>query len=206
MEIVKDKFCIILDSLSKEAKEGFDFFCSELQRIADEYELLNKVDKLEVVCLGTMYRDIIVSAGKVNEKEDEEGVYYFFASCAMLSSAKERVTQTIQHELMHIKDMVDKEFKFNNRIWKELRKDNKLSGLIPCIWNIYVDSRIAKMKKIGISKAQRSDEFLYASRQLNLEINRKEIGNIFERLWNIEKIDFPTIINKAKELSRMKRE
>ncbi|UCB56729.1 MAG: hypothetical protein JSV30_05915 [Candidatus Omnitrophota bacterium] len=202
MEIIKQTYCAVLNSLNQNAKDNFDYFCSEIQRVANEYGIANKVTKLELICKGNLYRNIAISSGRVNIKNNNDKTYNFWASCSLFVTRKERITAIVQHELMHIKDMEDKEFKFDKELWDGLLEDKIIATSIRHIWDIYIDSRIARTSKIGISKQDRLDGILRLALNKNFQLRHCiwEIEDDFDYLWNIEKIDFPTIIDKAKEL------
>src|SRR3989304_1953125 len=105
----------------------------------------------------------------------------------------------IRHELKHISNMLDGNFKY--------RKYNKTGAVSPAqenairsrykiIWDIFLDGRIARSRKeTVVLREERFAEF----RELYRSIPSSHLDEIFEALWNAEKLTHEEILAMARD-------
>lgn len=108
---------------------------------------------------------------------------------------KESLQKTLRHELMHITDMLDKDYGYMTKI-KATNPTEEcfIRDRYRVIWDIYIDSRLAKEGKDLISNKDRRfaefqgfyQKFPYSQRVA-----------VFEGLWNMEKMTHQEIIDMA---------
>lgn len=101
----------------------------------------------------------------------------------------------IRHELMHVADQLDEEFKYN-------------AVLIPVegtgdfrrykyLWNVYIDSRLEREKKPAYeTRENREKEMEECYPELSEELRKK----IFDFLWKLTPLNFTQITDMSRNL------
>lgn len=105
------------------------------------------------------------------------------------------------HELMHAKDMVDPEFDYEDSfIPGNPSVKNLITSRFRLLWNIYVDSRLARMGVISVMpKEARFREFDNFYRK----IPEKQRRGIFEGIWRTEKFTHEELLSMATDLDTL---
>ena len=105
------------------------------------------------------------------------------------------------HEFMHAKDMVDPEFDYEDAfIPGNPSVKNLITARFQLLWNIYVDSRLARMGVVSVSNRDaRYREFDNFYRK----IPDKQRKGIFEGLWKTEKLTHEELLSMATDLDTL---
>lgn len=105
------------------------------------------------------------------------------------------------HEFMHARDMMDPEFDYEDAfIPGNPSMKNLITARFRLLWNIYVDSRLAKRKiKSVLTKDARYREFDNYYRKIPEEQRR----GIFKGLWETEKLTHEELLSMATDLETM---
>jgi len=105
------------------------------------------------------------------------------------------------HEFMHAKDMVDPEFDYEDAfIPGNPSVKNLITARFQLLWNMYVDSRLARMGVVSVSnKEARYREFDNFYRK----IPDKQRKGIFEGLWKTEKLTHEELLSMATDLDTL---
>lgn len=110
-----------------------------------------------------------------------------------------KLVSFIKHELKHISDMIDEDFKY--RKYNETgavspAQENAIRSRYKNIWDISIDGRISRQgKETVVSKEERFAEF----KELYRSIPHPHLNEIFEALWNSEKLTHDEILAMAKD-------
>ncbi|TDJ60637.1 MAG: hypothetical protein E2O41_01895 [Nitrospina sp.] len=105
------------------------------------------------------------------------------------------------HEFMHARDMMDPEFDYEDAfIPGNPSIKNLITARFRLLWNIYVDSRLARRKiKSILTKDARYREFDNYYRKIPEEQRR----GIFKGLWESEKLTHEELLSMATDLETM---
>ncbi|NIR57481.1 MAG: hypothetical protein GWM98_27290 [Nitrospinaceae bacterium] len=105
------------------------------------------------------------------------------------------------HEFMHARDMMDPEFDYEDAfIPGNPSMKNLITARFRLLWNIYVDSRLARKKiRSVMTKEARYREFDNYYRK----IPEKQRRGIFEGLWNTEKQTHEELLSMATDLETL---
>lgn len=105
------------------------------------------------------------------------------------------------HELMHARDMVDPEFDYEDSfIPGNPSVKNLITARFRLLWNIYVDSRLARISVDSImTKDARFREFDNYYRK----IPDKQRRGIFEGVWQTEKFTHEDLLSMATDLETL---
>ncbi len=105
------------------------------------------------------------------------------------------------HEFMHARDMMDPEFDYEDAfIPGNPSIKNLITARFRLLWNIYVDSRLARRKiKSVLTKDARYREFDNYYRKIPEEQRR----GIFKGLWESEKLTHEELLSMATDLETM---
>jgi len=105
------------------------------------------------------------------------------------------------HEFMHARDMMDPEFDYEDAfIPGNPSMKNLITARFRLLWNIYVDSRLARRKiKSIMTKDARYREFDNYYRKIPEEQRR----GIFKGLWESEKLTHEELLSMATDLETM---
>lgn len=105
------------------------------------------------------------------------------------------------HEFMHARDMMDPEFDYEDAfIPGNPSIKNLITARFRLLWNIYVDSRLARRKiKSVLTKDARYREFDNYYRKIPEEQRR----GIFKGLWETEKLTHEELLSMATDLETM---
>ncbi len=105
------------------------------------------------------------------------------------------------HEFMHARDMMDPEFDYEDAfIPGNPSMKNLITARFRLLWNIYVDSRLARRKiKSIMTKDARYREFDNYYRKIPEEQRR----GIFKGLWETEKLSHEELLSMATDLETM---
>ena len=105
------------------------------------------------------------------------------------------------HEFMHAKDMVDPEFDYEDAfIPGNPSVKNLITARFQLLWNIYVDSRLARMGVVSVSNRDaRYREFDNFYRK----IPDKQRKGIFEGLWKTENLTHEELLSMATDLDTL---
>ncbi|MDH3256954.1 MAG: hypothetical protein OEM27_05005 [Nitrospinota bacterium] len=105
------------------------------------------------------------------------------------------------HEFMHARDMMDPEFDYEDAfIPGNPSMKNLITARFRLLWNIYVDSRLARKKIQSVmTKESRYREFDNYYRKIPEQQRR----GIFEGLWNTEKLTHEELLSMATDLETL---
>lgn len=105
------------------------------------------------------------------------------------------------HEFMHAKDMVDPEFDYEDSyIPGNPSVKNLITARFKLLWNIYVDSRLARRNLPGImSREARYREFDNYYRK----IPERQRRGIFQGVWETEKFSHEELLSMATDLETL---
>jgi len=105
------------------------------------------------------------------------------------------------HEFMHARDMMDPEFDYEDAfIPGNPSVKNLITARFRLLWNIFVDSRLARRKIRSImTKEARYREFDNYYRKIPEDQRRR----IFEGLWNTESLTHEELLSMATDLDTM---
>jgi len=105
------------------------------------------------------------------------------------------------HEFMHAKDMVDPEFDYEDSyIPGNPSVKNLITARFKLLWNIYVDSRLARRNLPGVmSKDARYREFDNYYRK----IPERQRRGIFHGVWDTEKLSHEELLSMATDLETL---
>ena len=105
------------------------------------------------------------------------------------------------HEFMHAKDMVDPEFDYEDSyIPGNPSVKNLITARFKLLWNIYVDSRLARRNLPGVqTKDARYREFDNYYRK----VPEKQRRGIFQGVWETEKFSHEELLSMATDLETL---
>lgn len=105
------------------------------------------------------------------------------------------------HEFMHARDMMDPEFDYEDAfIPGNPSMKNLITARFRLLWNIYVDSRLARRKiRSVLTKEARYREFDNYYRKIPEQQRR----GIFEGLWTTEKLNHEELLSMATDLETL---
>jgi len=105
------------------------------------------------------------------------------------------------HEFMHARDMMDPEFDYEDAfIPGNPSMKNLITARFRLLWNIYVDSRLARKKiRSVLTKEARYREFDNYYRKIPEQQRR----GIFEGLWQTEKLSHEELLSMATDLETL---
>ena len=105
------------------------------------------------------------------------------------------------HEFMHARDMVDHEFDYEDSyIPGNPSVKNLITSRFRLLWNIYVDSRLARKSLPGVmTKEARFREFDNYYRK----IPEKQRRGIYEGVWQTEKFSHEELLSMATDLETL---
>jgi len=105
------------------------------------------------------------------------------------------------HEFMHARDMMDPEFDYEDAfIPGNPSMKNLITARFRLLWNIYVDSRLARKKIMSVmTKESRYREFDNYYRKIPEQQRR----GIFEGLWLTEKLTHEELLSMATDLETL---
>ena len=105
------------------------------------------------------------------------------------------------HEFMHARDMVDPEFDYEDSyIPGNPSVKNLITSRFRLLWNVYVDSRLARKKLPGVmTKEARYREFDNYYRK----IPERQRRGIFEGVWQTEKFTHEELLSMATDLETL---
>lgn len=114
---------------------------------------------------------------------------------------KESLLKVLRHEQMHVTDMLDKDYGYMTKI-EAVNPTEKtfIRDRYRIIWDIYIDSRLAKEEKESISsKEARFEEFEGFYRKFPYS----QRVAVFAGLWNIERLTHQEIIDMANNPAKL---
>ncbi|MDP6560669.1 MAG: hypothetical protein QF619_11230, partial [Candidatus Binatia bacterium] len=107
----------------------------------------------------------------------------------------------LRHELMHISDMLDEAFLYQDeRIGSSPHEEAFIIDRYRVIWDIYIDSRLLRADRETVSGREGR---LWEFDRVYRKISSSERSAAFEVLWEMEKMDHPWILRLAKDPTRV---
>lgn len=102
----------------------------------------------------------------------------------------------VRHELMHICDILNPEFKFDSVLQDEISKDEVLVQLVDELWNVNIDARLEGR---GISREERFKIFSEIMKS-KLNLTELELKELFQEHFIKQMIPYEKLVKRAMEL------
>ncbi len=105
----------------------------------------------------------------------------------------------VRHELMHICDILNPEFKFDSVLQDKISGDAVLVEFVNELWNVNIDARLEGR---GISREERFRIFSEIMKS-KLDLKESELKKIFQELFRKEMISYEKLVEQAAKLRAM---
>lgn len=168
------------------SKLGFD---KMVRKILEEFSRVDKVVSVFVVQAKTEEEaDLVGEEGKPKLILIKLQPESFFHSVLL--------SKVLRHELMHVSDMLDEDFGYRmERLGNSLVEEMTVKDKYRLLWDIYIDSRLARRRAWQEAKELRFAEF----ERLYKKIPEQHRKKVFEALWSAQKMTHSELLELAKE-------
>jgi hypothetical protein len=102
----------------------------------------------------------------------------------------------VRHELMHIYDILNPEFKFDSVLQDKISEDAMLIEIVDELWNVNIDARLEGR---GINREERFKIFSEIM-QSKLDLTERELNELFQEHFIKTIIPFEKLVKRAMEL------
>lgn len=169
-----------------------------VQSALSEYPVIDeKVGEIIVkVCYAVEKEEANLAKRKIEDPERGELAVIILQITSPRFFEKEGLKIFLRHELMHVTDILDPVFCYdNNPLGVTPSEECIIKNHYALIWDIYIDQRLVKSERVNPQiKDERRAEFDTTYRS----IQEDDRISIFEGLWQIEGLTHPQILACAK--------
>ena len=166
-----------------------------IKEVLEEFSMINEdVGLMEIMQAYSRDEENSNISNKHIETGQKAAIIRLRAQCFFDSASQKQV---IRHECMHLKDILDDTFGYNRkRFSNNPTEETFIRDRYRAIWDIYIESRLAKEGKESVLGKDDSFKEFDAIYSKIPEAHRKAI---FERLWERERMTHTEIVELAKD-------
>ena len=169
-----------------------------LEETVREYPLFE--DDVDLIYLKMASFEGDAGADLMGEKEGRGAKIILIKLLSHYFTEKDRLQNFLHHEFMHVSDILDKAFKYDEGLKMIPSPKNWVRERYSLLWDIYIDGRLSRQgKELMKGRDKRVEEFDTLYQKLP-ESQRK---TLFEWFWNAKDLTHRDLLEMAQDISNL---